>query len=108
MAQLLGAAENGEEGTKDQEPASKDKDVSDLDQLLKSERKREKEEMELPPPVSCRFCHGLVRGCLHISFSDVQHTSHRNLHLNVPFMFGTPTCTLISSRLGRRGHRKGS
>ena len=86
MAQLLGATENGEERAEDQEPASKDKDVSDLDQLLKSERQREKEEMELPPLVVSRgFCHGLVCGCLYISFSNVQH------YLNVLFMFGTPT-----------------
>ena len=68
MPQLLGATENGEERAENQEPASKDKGVSDLDQLLKSEREREKEEMELPPSVvSRRFSHGLVCGCLYIS-----------------------------------------
>ena len=107
MAQRLGATENVEERAEDQEPAGKDKDVSDLDQLLKSERKREKEEMELPAPVvSCYFCHDLVCGCRHISFSNLQQTSHRNLYLNVLFMFGIPT--FASSPIGGRGHRKGS
>ena len=42
------AMENGEEP----EPAAEDVGMTDLDQLLKSERKREKEEMEVPPLVS--------------------------------------------------------
>ena len=98
MAQLLGTTENGKERAEDQEPASKDKDVSDLDQLLKSERQREKEEMELPPLVVSRgFCHGLVCGCLYISFSNFATLSRCTIHVWYTYSY-------FSSYVGRRRH----
>ena len=51
MAPTLSATKEREECLEQPEAANKDLGMTDLDQLLKSERKREKEEMEIAPVV---------------------------------------------------------
>ena len=97
-AQPLSAAENGEDDQKQPELANKDVvGMTDLDQLLRSEREREKEEMGVPPPVryhSIGVCLSSVESALLTPNKEQQrHTTTLCQYYSIH---------IISSHVGRR------